>query len=91
MDFGFFDTANSLIGSDFAEYVQFSQPFDGRLDWHGWISDTPIASIHVGTGDGHEIGADSMQANPVVPEPSTFALLGIGMVGLIGYGWRRIR
>jgi hypothetical protein len=25
----------------------------------------------------------------VVPEPSTFALLGIGIVGLIGYRWRR--
>jgi hypothetical protein len=26
-----------------------------------------------------------------IPEPSTLALLGIGIVGLIGYGWRRGR
>jgi len=24
-----------------------------------------------------------------IPEPSTLALLGIGIVGLIGYGWRK--
>jgi hypothetical protein len=26
-----------------------------------------------------------------IPEPSTLAFLGIGLVGLIGYGWRRGR
>ena len=24
-----------------------------------------------------------------VPEPSTFVLLGLGALGLLGYGWRR--
>ena len=28
---------------------------------------------------------------PAVPEPSAFALLGIGGVALVGYGWRRKR
>ena len=27
----------------------------------------------------------------VVPEPSTFALLGVAAVGLLGYAWRRKR
>jgi hypothetical protein len=28
---------------------------------------------------------------PVVPEPSTFALAGMGAIALVGYGWRRRR
>ena len=28
---------------------------------------------------------------PTIPEPSTLALLGIGAVSILGYGWRRKR
>ena len=28
-------------------------------------------------------------APPAVPEPSTFALLTLGLAGMAGYGWRR--
>ncbi len=33
--------------------------------------------------------ANAVLWQPVVPEPSTFALLGIGAISLLGYGWRR--
>jgi hypothetical protein len=34
-------------------------------------------------------GAFEVNGSPVVPEPSTLALLALGTVGLFGYGWGR--
>ncbi len=66
-----------------------------------------LVSVSVGVGtfnqgqtgyfDNVTIGTDAGSMNynfevgAVVPEPSTFALLGIGSLALIGYGWRRKR
>lgn len=36
--------------------------------------------------DGRVVAA---RADPVVPEPSTVTLFGLGSLGLLGYGWRR--
>jgi hypothetical protein len=38
----------------------------------------------------HEIYQISGNLTPI-PEPSSFALIAVGIVGLIGYGWRRRR
>jgi cholinesterase len=42
------------------------------------------------TTAGHQVIGDALYQT-VVPEPSTFALLGTGIIGLVGYGWRRRR
>jgi hypothetical protein len=41
-------------------------------------------------GAGNEVDAVSLVATPT-PEPSTFALAGLGGLGLVGYGWRKRR
>jgi YVTN family beta-propeller protein len=35
--------------------------------------------------------SDIRVTNSVIPEPSTVALLGLGLAGVLGYGWRRRR
>jgi hypothetical protein len=42
-------------------------------------------------GDGGTTGALAALGPAPVPEPSTFALAGVSVAGLLGYGWRRWR
>jgi hypothetical protein len=39
--------------------------------------------------DSQELALDNLNVQPTVPEPSTFALLGIGAIGLLAYAWPR--
>ena len=70
--------------------IQFDVPPLPVLDF----STTPFLRYQV-VGNGGSLklfGTPDGGPNPnpgVVPEPSSFVLLGIGSLGLIGYGWRR--
>jgi hypothetical protein len=73
----FYDEFGGLIDSVTFAYAH-QDSGDGALDWHGWLSDTPIASI-VYSGD--FVVNDGLQANfggGAVPAP------GAALLGLIG-------
>ena len=73
----------------------------------GWVSGNSLAffvTVDSGTnitreaesfdGDSSEapiLTIDYSTASAAVPEPSTFAIMGLGMIGMAGYGWRRRR
>ncbi len=53
--------------------------------------DLEFNTLNIPTGDtvSYGTGSDSSVSLTVVPEPSTLAMLGVGAMGLIAYGWRR--
>ncbi len=53
----------------------------------GWYNQDSGTRIMWG-GDGTDVALNATLSY-TIPEPSTFALLGIGAVSLIGFGWRR--
>ena len=79
----FFDAGGGLLGADSFTYNHESTS-NGALDWHGWMSTTPIMSL---TYSGNLVVNDGLQAN-VIPEPEIYVMLAAGL-GLIGFVARR--
>jgi hypothetical protein len=73
--------------------------FDFDLFLNSLLAPTPVTSstavtgIHFkiqGTPDG-DYNIDFIDTAVETPEPSTWAMFGLGLVGLTGWGWRRRR
>jgi hypothetical protein len=73
----------------------FFDPFPGAAtgQFAGFSTDTPFTTVTVLAPGGLSYTADNVTyaVAGVVPEPSAFALLGLGTAGLLAYGWRRRR
>ncbi|TWU09442.1 PEP-CTERM motif protein [Symmachiella macrocystis] len=101
---GFDETQNALIAIDYlnaqALVFDLSGNFLGASQLTGFAGSIPNA-YNTGYTNGQLFvydgqieawrGYEIFSNMAVVPEPSTFALLGIGGLALVGYGWRRKR
>lgn len=82
--------------------ADFSAPLRGPNFWDTWgtmaydfvpnATSTTIRFTDLINPGGFDLGLDNVivtAAGPSVPEPATLTLLGLGIAGLAGYGWRR--
>lgn len=82
VDFNIFDSSSALVNS----WTLGTDPIAGvGGNRYGWFANNELSTLAF---DNTELRT-AMAA--VVPEPSTFALLGIGGLALVGYGVRRKR
>ena len=82
---GIYEDGNSSDG------ISYSYKYGHNTDWF-LAANVLLAdgAFDNGVGDRQDMGA-WVVADSVVPEPSSLALLGIGGIALVGYGYRRKR
>ncbi|MBN2581947.1 MAG: PEP-CTERM sorting domain-containing protein [Planctomycetes bacterium] len=81
----FYGPADQHLGTEQFSYNR-SAFADGLLEWHGWHSDSPIASL---TFSSEYLITDGLQANPV-PEPATMGMLALSLSALLVRRRRRL-
>jgi hypothetical protein len=88
--FELWDDGALVLASSVAHQVSFHYlGFEGGGFDTIFLRDGPVGQS-VGNGTHNALTVDAIEVSvSSVPEPGTWLLMGTGLVGLLGYGWRR--